>query len=231
MTTPEFDAHAGNYAAQLNQALAVTGEGVDYYAEQRVRHLARRLQQRGVKAADVLDFGCGTGTATPYFLRCLGVDSVLGVDVSTESLRTASAQFAGLPASFVELARFEPRGHLDLAFCNGVFHHIRPADRIDALRVVYKALRRGGLFAFWENNPWNPGTQWIMSRTPFDRDAVKISPVQARRLLRSAGFRVLATDALFLFPRTLRWFRPLEKLLVKVPIGGQYLVLCIKDGD
>ena len=155
---------------------------------------------------------------------------MLGVDVSEESLRAASVQFAGLAASFIELARFEPRGDFDLAFCNGVFHHIPPADRADALQVVYRALRRGGLFAFWENNPWNPGTQWIMSRTPFDRDAVKISPRQARRLLRSAGFRVLASDALFIFPRTLRWFRPMEKLFLKVPLGGQYLVLCVKDG-
>ena len=231
MTTPEFDALAGNYAQQLNRALAVTGESVDYYAEQRVLHLARRLEQRGIRAANILDFGCGTGTATPYFLRRLGVGSVLGVDVSTESLRTASSQFAGLPASFLELSHFEPRGNFELAFCNGVFHHIPPANRSDALRVVYTALRRGGLFAFWENNPWNPGTQWVMSHTPFDRDAIKISPIQADVLLRTAGFRVLATDALFIFPRALRWFRPLEKLLLRLPLGGQYVVLCVKDGD
>ena len=214
MTTPEFDGYAGNYATELNQALAVTGESVDYYAEQRILHLARRLKQRGAKATNVLDFGWGTGTATPYFIRHLAVSSVLGVDVSGESLRTAAAQFARLPARFVELAQFEPRGNLDLAFCNGVFHHIHPANRRDALRVVHRALRPGGLLAFWENNPWNPGTQWVMHCTPFDRDAIKISPLQARRVLRSAGFRLLGTDALFFFPRALRWFRPLEKLFV-----------------
>jgi SAM-dependent methyltransferase len=231
MTVPEFDTYAGNYSVELNRALSVTGESVDYYAEQRVLHVARCLKKLAARAISILDFGCGTGTATPYFLRHLAAGSVLGVDISTESLHTATSRFAGLPVNFVELTQFEPRGNFDLAFCNGVFHHIAPPDRMKALQVVCGALRRGGLFAFWENNPWNPGTQWVMSRTPFDHDAIKISPPQARRLLRSAGFRVLATDALFIFPRVLRWFRPLEKLLMKIPIGGQYLVLCIKDDN
>ncbi len=231
MKTSDFDSYAGNYSTELNKWLAVTGESVDYYAEQRVLHLARRLKQLDMTPTNILDFGCGTGTATPYFLRHLAVGSVLGIDVSEESLQTASLQFAGLPASFTNISRFEPRGDVDLVFCNGVFQHIPPADRMDALRLIYRALRGRGLFAFWENNPWNPGTQWIMSRVPFDRDAIKISPLEARHLLRSTGFRILATDALFLFPRALRWFRPLENLFVKIPLGGQYLVLCLKDGD
>ena len=89
MTTPEFDGAGRKLRAATEPMLAVTGESVDYYAEQRVLHLARRLEQRGIRAASIPDFGCGTGTATPYFLRRLGVGSVLGVDVSTESLRTA----------------------------------------------------------------------------------------------------------------------------------------------
>lgn len=226
MTSSEFDPYATDYAATLNRALAVTGESVDYYAEQRIVHLARRLEQRGFQAANVLDFGCGTGTATPYFLRYLGVASVTGVDVSSESLQVAAGHFAGLPAHFDDLANFQARGQFDLAFCNGVFHHILPPQRLEALATIRLALRPGGLFAFWENNPWNPGTQWIMRHTPFDKDAVKISPLAAHRLLRSADFRVLSTDSLFYLPRNLRWFRPLEKLLVKVPLGGQYLVLC-----
>ena len=199
----EFDSYAGSYAATLNRALAVTGESVDYYAEQRVVHLARRLKERSVSVAKILDFGCGTGTGTPHFLRHLGVTSVTGVDVSNESLQVASSQFADLPAHFENLASFQPRGDFDLAFCNGVFHHIPPMERLKALGIIHRSLRPGGVFAFWENNPWNPGTQWIMHHTPFDQDAVKISPLGARRLLRSAGFCVLNTDSLFYLPRAL----------------------------
>jgi hypothetical protein len=89
-------------------------------------------------------------------------------------------------------------------------------------------LRPGAIFAFWENNPWNPGTRYVMRRVPFDRDAVTLSPPEARRWLRSAGFEILRTDFLFIFPRPLRWLRRLEPILSRAPLGGQYQVLCRK---
>jgi len=45
---------------------------------------------------------------------------------------------------------------MDLAYCNGVFHHIAPDARPEALAMIRDALKPGGLFAFWENNAWNP---------------------------------------------------------------------------
>jgi hypothetical protein len=39
-----FDAHAESYDATLNRALAVSGEGKEYYARERVRFLATRLK-------------------------------------------------------------------------------------------------------------------------------------------------------------------------------------------
>jgi hypothetical protein len=123
---------------------------------------------------------------------------------------------------------YEPRGQVDVAFCNGVFHHIPPSERPDALDYVSKSLRLGGFFAFWENNPWNPGTRLVMSRIPFDRDAITISPPEARRLVGDAGFDIVRTDHLFFFPRMLRWLRPLESRLTTVPVGAQYLVLARK---
>lgn len=93
------------------------------------------------------------------------------------------------------------------------------------MAFVRAALRPGGYFAFWENNPWNPGTVAIMRRIPFDRDAIMISPTEARRLLGAAGFEVVSVDSLFYFPRMLSWLRPLEPALSRLPLGGQYLAL------
>ena len=122
-------------------------------------------------------------------------------DASTDSPR----------ATFVLRDDYEPKGQVDIAFCNGVFHHIQPSERADAFDFVSKALRPGGLFAFWENNPWNPATRFVMSRIPFDRGAITISPPEARHLLRKAGFEIVRSDYLFFFPRILRWLRPLER--------------------
>jgi hypothetical protein len=80
----------------------------------------------------------------------------------------------------------------------------------------------------WENNPWNPGTRLVMRRIPFDRDAKTLSAPCARRLLDAAGFDIMSTDFLFLFPRPLAVLRPLEARLTHLPAGAQYMVLCRK---
>lgn len=93
------------------------------------------------------------------------------------------------------------------------------------VNYIYRSLRQGGLFALWENNPWNPGTRYIMSRCPLDKDAITLAPPEVRHLLRTEGFEVLKTDFLFIFPRALRRLRWIEPLLARFPIGGQYQVL------
>jgi SAM-dependent methyltransferase len=225
---PEFDAYAARYDEALAAGLSVTGEDKDYYARGRMQWVARRLRALGAPPpATVLDFGCGLGNATPLFLDILGARRVVGVDVSDGLLDRAREAYAGEPrASFHTIAAHEAPGSADLAFVNGVFHHIPVADRAESLRYVRRTLRRGGLFAFWENNPWNPGTRYIMSRVSFDEHAITITPPEARGLLRAAGFEVVETTALFIFPRALSWLRPLERLLAPLPLGGQYLVLC-----
>ncbi len=119
-----------------------------------------------------------------------------------------------------------PDGGIDLAYCNGVFHHIPLDQHAPAMKHIFDALRPGGILALCENNPWSPAARYVMSRIPFDRDAIMVWPRQARRLAREAGFSVLRTDFLFIFPRLLRWVRPAERLAVKLPLGTQYMVMC-----
>jgi hypothetical protein len=70
-----------------------------------------------------------------------------------------------------------------------------------------------------------------MRRIPFDRDAVPLPASETRRLLHMRGFEVLRIDFLFIFPRTLRWFRSLEPTLSRLPLGGQYQVLARKKTE
>src|SRR5262249_4502052 len=97
--------------------------------------------------------------------------------------------------------------------------------RPQATKYILDSLHPGGLFALWENNPWNPGTRYVMSRIPFDRDAITLSILKSRRMLRTAGFELVRSDFLFIFPRLLKWLRPLERFATKLPLGTQYLVL------
>jgi SAM-dependent methyltransferase len=225
---PGFDAYASGYDAALAEGLSVSGETKDYFAQGRVDHLAGRLREIQFVPGSILDFGCGTGTNSPFLLKLNGVTSLLGVDISESSLNIARRTIPDRRAAFSVLGQYRPDGHYDLVFTNGVFHHIPPAERAGAIDYIYRALRPGGLLAFWGNNPWNPGTRYVMSRIPFDRDAITLSAREAQRMIRTGGLDVLRTDFLFIFPKALGFFRKLEPPLASLPFGAQYQVLCQK---
>ncbi|HJU64781.1 MAG TPA: methyltransferase domain-containing protein [Gemmatimonadaceae bacterium] len=221
----EFDAYEEGYDDALNKGLAVSGESKDYFARERIRWLHSRLVERGVRPRRVLDFGCGEGGSIPWFRVQLEPERLVGVDVSAGLLRAAARQHPDSGATLMLAEELPATPEFDLAFCNGVFHHIPLAERAGAVDYVFQRLRPGGLFAFWENNPWNPGTRYVMSRIPFDRDAITLTPPEAAQLLERGGFRVVRRDFCFFFPRVLALLRPTERLLSRVPLGAQYLVL------
>jgi len=71
----------------------------------------------------------------------------------------------------------------------------------------------------------------VMSRIPFDRDAITLTAKESRKLLWEGGFEVLRTDFLFIFPKSLRLFRPIEAYVTRLPLGAQYQVLGRKPFD
>jgi SAM-dependent methyltransferase len=223
---PSFDDVAASYEAALNEGLRLSGEGPAYFAERRVAWTAEVLAGESIR--NVLDFGCGIGLAAPQLASQFHAEKIWGFDPSQRSIERARHDLVDARYRFTAQARDLPAEHVDLAYCNGVFHHIPLEQRAGAMATIVRALRPGGWFALWENNPWNPGTRWVMSRIPFDRDAETLSPPAARRMVRAAGLRVRRTDAWFLFPHALRWLRPFESLVHRLPLGGQYLVLCQK---
>jgi SAM-dependent methyltransferase len=222
----EFDVYAQGYERALDRGLASTGEDMEYFARGRAVFLATILRQSAERVSRALDFGCGTGRATPFLLAALGLDELVGVDVSAASLCVARESNDDRRVEFLPVERLAGVSDFDLVFCNGVFHHIPVAGRSMALGQIYDCVRPGGLFALWENNPWNPGTRYVMRHCEFDRDAVMLSPLRTSNLARSAGFEIIRTDFLFVFPHALRVLRGVERCLSRLPLGGQYQVLC-----
>ena len=228
MTQPEFDRFARSYEQDLAKSLAVTGEGRGFYAQRRIDWTAQCLAKLGVSPKRVLDYGCGDGANVPMLAARFQAEHVRGVDISSESIALARQTHAAVGLDFLGLDEWTPDCSFDLAFTNGVFHHIPVEERRACLEAVHESLSSGGWFAFWENNPWNPGTQYVMSRCAFDEHATKISPRAAKKLLSQAGFKIVRSDSLFYFPRRLSFLRPAESWLRALPLGGQYLVLCSK---
>jgi SAM-dependent methyltransferase len=221
--TSEFDGFADKYDQALQKGLDLSGEQKDFFAHGRVNILARLLGTRLLPR--ILDYGCGTGSATPYLRALPNVADVIGVDISDKSLDRARTTLHQPHVEFHNISTLSQLGSFDLAFCNGVFHHIPISERSEAVSQIYRALKPNGLFAFWENNPWNPGTRWVMSRIPFDRDAILLWPKEARRLLSQAGFEIVLTHFAFIFPKALGFLRFTEWSLRHLPFGAQYIIL------
>jgi SAM-dependent methyltransferase len=227
----QFDSFAQSYESDLDQALSISGEDKDYFARARIQWVRKRLRDLGVAPRSAMDYGCGIGNGAVLLRELLGVDSVVGLDPSVRMLEAARSRYSDVGIRFLSCEEYSPSAEIDLAYCNGVFHHISPAERNETAGFILRSLRPGGLFAFWENNPWNPGTRWVMSRCAFDRDAVPLSSGETTGLLRAQGFQVLHTDYLFIFPRFLKFVRFLEPRLSPLPFGAQYLVLSRKPAS
>ena len=89
MNFREFDRYAHEYDEALAKGIRISGQDRDFFARGRIAWLASELRKNGAASLSVMDFGCGTGSSTPYFIDLLGVRSVMGVDISTKSLEVA----------------------------------------------------------------------------------------------------------------------------------------------
>lgn len=219
-----FDQSA-EYEAMLGQGLRLSGEDMHFFIRGRV---AAMVQDIGTarKPERILDFGCGIGHATAFIAREFPQAEVVGVDISEASLQCARSLHRTANIRFQSLSAELGRGTFDLCYTNGVFHHIPPAERKNAMRRIHRALKPRGWFALFENNPWNPGTRLVMRRIPFDRFAITINPPACKTLVEECGFQVAqATRHLFFFPRQLGMLRPVERWFEKVPLGAQYYIL------
>jgi SAM-dependent methyltransferase len=223
-----FDRYASDYDKALARGISIFGENKNYFSRRRIEWLHECLLHLSFAPRQAMDYGCGTGSSSPFILETLAAEHFIGTDESPRSLEIARKSHKSERVEFLLIDAYQPSAQLELVFCNGVFHHIPPTKRANATDYVFRSLRPGGLFAFWENNPWNPGTLYAMSHTSFDRDAVPLPPPEAKNLLQSCGFEVIRTDFLFIFPRILRWCRPIEPLCSRLPFGAQYQVLCRK---
>lgn len=205
------------YDRMLQQGLALSGESKTFFIAGRLRDVLRQ----GFAPRRVLDFGCGTGDTARLLREAFPGAAIVGADTAENALDYAR-RHAGPGTSFVPVSALEEEEPFDLCYVNGVFHHIAPARRPDAMRLLHRSLRPGGRLALFENNPWNPGTRLVMARIPFDRGAEPIAAPAARRLVRAAGFDVESTRFLFYFPRALSALRFTERWMAGVPLGAQY---------
>ena len=225
---PEFDKSAREYETLFRPWLRIAGASREYFARSRLNWLSYVLREEELAPKRVMDFGCGTGMSLSLLGDILDPEQLIGLDPSEESLAVARESVGSRPVQLASPVKYLPQQDLDLVFCNGVFHHIPEAEQPAAIDYIYRCLRPGGMFAMWENNPWNPIHGFAMRHSEIDANAVPLAPPSSRRLVGSGSFQLIRTDYLFFFPGYFSWLHPLEKWLIKVPLGAQYQVLARK---
>lgn len=215
---------AKSYYRELEKWLRLTGAGWEYFAERRVKWTYRCVTKLGCMPTRILDYGCGPGDTLPILANQFKGTEVVGCDLSCSLLSEAKQRHPGF--KFIQPSELIEAGQFDMIYMNGVLHHIQPTERLAILSTLKQRLKPGAFLAIWENNPWNPGTRFIMRRVSFDRsNSWPLSPIEVTRLCEAAGLLICRIDFQFFFPGRLKAFSILEKCLCKLPLGGQYLTL------
>lgn len=223
----EFDAHSSTYADDLQDPIRdrFQGKNGDFFHERKRQLIQRYFEARQVdtKRMAYLDLGCGRCELAALLRGDFG--RTCGCDPSQGMINAGRVATPGIEVRL----QVEPdqipydAGSFDFVSAVCVYHHVSLTARAKLTAEVARVLKPGGTFAIIEHNPYNPVTRGIVGRTPIDADAILLAPGETTHLMESQGFAVSELQYFLYLPQWLyRSFGALERLLTKLPLGGQY---------
>ena len=222
----QFDAYDASYAATVQDSVAFSGIGYDFFLRSKAALLADILAEHlpDCPSPKVLDVGCGVGALHPLLTPLCG--ELQGADISAACIDQARANNPGVRYSAYEgvvLPHADDAFDMAIAIC--VMHHVPPDDWTAFAAELKRVVRPGGLVCVIEHNPFNPATRLSVMRCPFDEDAVLLRRSRTRRVLTEAGLDWIAGRYFVFAPSTAPWARRLERRLAWLPLGAQYAAL------
>lgn len=222
MPQTNFDDYVEKYDEMLANNTSFFGEESSYFAEYKVRI----LRQLVASPATILEYGCGIGRNIKFLLQMFPEAQIAGCDISQASLDYARARYPA--AHFFAGSQDTRYGSYDVVLVSNVFHHVPPAERDEVMRQLKGFMKQDGLLFIFEHNPYNPVTQFLVWRCPYDKDAVLLTRPGTINMLRRHGLKIVAKKYTLFFPKFLSFCRGVEQYLGNVPMGGQYFVAARK---
>lgn len=218
----EFDSHIIDYRKNNDKVLALSGESSEFFAQFKAEKLRSWLPQLAQKQIDILDFGCGDGVMTQYVAQCFPLATLYGIDPSAESIQVAQSKFPSLNfSSFQENGSLPYADHsFDIIYAAGVFHHIPFEHHEFYKNALMNMLKPHGHLVIFELNPLNPLTVKTFKSNPIDHHAKMLSPWYGKALLPQSSIKFYC-----FFPRLVRFLRPLEPYMTKIPLGAHYALI------
>jgi SAM-dependent methyltransferase len=222
---PDFDKYADSYESDIADALSFVGQDPAFFLELKANAIVDLVRETlgDPSRARILDVGCGHGELDGYLIP--SVAELHGVDVAPAMVERAaltnpSARYVAYGGGRLP---FDDTS-FDLAFASCVLHHVPPPEHLSFVAEMIRVVRPGGLVTILEHNPLNPLTRVVVSRCPFDEEAILLPMSEAAALLRRGGLDRLGRSYIVFFPWRGRMFRRAELSLKRVALGAQYVV-------
>jgi SAM-dependent methyltransferase len=120
--------------------------------------------------SQVLDFGCGWGRVTRYFLRDVPLHNLHGVDVVPELVETCRQTISAAQFQRIEQLGTLPHddGRFDLCVANSVFSHLEEALHLRWIAELRRVTRPGGIVVVTLINE-RVFEKWLEQDTEFSR--------------------------------------------------------------
>lgn len=213
------------------------------YSERRTNQLFSNFLLKGaLPQSTILEFGCGKGSWTIFFLR-LGY-KLVAVDVSQKSLDVLwhLASDEGLEKNLIlekgDVSLFSTPDTFDRVFCYNLLHHVKDPQAV-ILRMT-KALKPKGRLVLSEPNPLNLWW-WLGSpvfvphyKLAYEVGMVRCLPWNICRYLKNAGLdgiELIPTELFpFISPDRLRMIVAIENTLFNIPLLSKFAAINIIGG-
>lgn len=224
-TFDDFNAFADNYREIHSQNIQISGADSFYFAEMKVKLLQQYEKDLPLQ---VLDMGCGDGTTELFMQQYFPLWRISAIDVSEESIRVAGEKnLSNTVFSVYDGVKIPAAdSSADIVFIAGVFHHVSSEMHAVLVKEIARVLRSGGRLYFFEHNPINPLTRYLVNTCVFDKDARLLKCSYSLQLFKNAGLGKIQKEFIIFFPRKGIFSRLifLEKYLRWLPLGGQYFI-------
>jgi SAM-dependent methyltransferase len=221
----DFNKTKKTYQSIIEDSVAFTGKDHSFFNDLKVRYISNivNLVLPSLNQPKLLDVGCGHGYIHPKLSQA-GFN-IVGIDVASEVVEIAKK-------TNPDISYFPFDGHsipfnentFDIVTLVCVMHHISPSEWARFLLEIRRVLKEGGVIIVIEHNPFNPLTNYLVSKNEIDNDAVLISSFNLKRLLKNAKFKNVKIKNVLFTPFDNWIFRLLDKFLFWCPFGGQYCI-------
>ncbi len=162
----------------------------------RINSLLKYIDGKGLR---ILDYGFGQGALEEKLYRAGKCTSLVGIDISAESVKKAKNKFKKWNFFKGDVGEItDNKGLFDYIVCSEVLEHISPNKTFSLLERFYKSIKRNGYLLI--SVPINEGLEKMILKGENPNSHTRIyTPDIIKTELQIAGFKYIRSEYLYAF--------------------------------